>query len=103
MITNKDYDKDLASSSDQKLLFDFAKEMYFDVKATGNKSTWDRFFIKLPKSPAIMASGISTRNWSENPNKLCDRIKCLLQQKQAGNNSDLISETIVSIVDKLLE
>ena len=35
--------------------------------------------------------------------KLCDRLKLLLQEKHAGNNSDIINEEIVAIVDKLLE
>ena len=39
MITYKNYNVDLASLSDKKLLYDFAKEMYFDVKARGIKST----------------------------------------------------------------
>ena len=52
---------DLASLLDKKLLFDFAKEMYFDVKAPGKESTRDRTLIKLLKSPSIMvsASGVS--------------------------------------------
>ena len=60
MITNKNYYVDLASLSDKKLMYVFAKEMYFDVKATGNKATRDRTLVKLLKSTAIMASGIST-------------------------------------------
>ena len=32
MITNKNYNVDLASLSDKKLMYDFAKEMHFDVK-----------------------------------------------------------------------
>ena len=32
MITNKNYNVDLASLSDKKEMYDFAKEMYFDVK-----------------------------------------------------------------------
>ena len=42
MVTNKNYNVDLASLSDEKLLYDFAKEMNFDLKAQGNKSTRDR-------------------------------------------------------------
>ena len=36
MITNKNYNVDLAILSDEKLMYDFAKEMYFDVRAPGN-------------------------------------------------------------------
>ena len=46
MITNKNYNVDLASLSDKKLMYDFAKEMKFDVKTTSNKSTRDRPPIK---------------------------------------------------------
>ena len=50
-----------------------------------------------------MASGISTVFLSSDPDELCNRLKVLLQQKQAGNNSDLTNEEIIAIVDKLLE
>ena len=36
-ITNKNYNVDLASLADKKLMYDFAKEMKFDLKAPGNK------------------------------------------------------------------
>ena len=104
MITNKNYNVDLASLSDKKLMYDFAKEMHFDQKALGNKSTRDKTLIKLLKSPAIMASGVpKTIFLSSDPNELCDRLKLILQEKHAGNNFDIINEEIVAIVDKLLE
>ena len=106
MITNKNYNVDLASLSDKKLMYDFAKEMHFDVKKIGNKSTRDRTLIKLLKSPGLMvsASGVSkTIFLSSDPGELCDRLRLLLQEKHAGNNSDIINDEIVVIVDKLLE
>ena len=36
MITNKNYNVDLASLQDKKLMYDFAKEMHFDVGAPAN-------------------------------------------------------------------
>ena len=77
MITNKNYNVDLASLADKKLLYDFAKEMNYDVKAPGNKSTRERTLIKLLNSPAVMSFGISTMFLSENPNELCQRIELL--------------------------
>ena len=59
--------------------------------------------MKLLKSPAIMASGISTIISSSDSNELCHRIKFLLQEKQAGINSNIINDEIVAIVDNLLE
>ena len=104
MITNKNYNVDLARLLDKKLMYDFAKEMNFDQKGVGNKSTRHRTFIKLHKSPAIMASGVSkTIILLTDPNELCDRLNLLLQEKHAGNNSDVINGQIVVIVDNLLE
>ena len=106
MITNKNYNVDLAKLSDKKLMYDFAKEKNFDMKTIGKKSTRNKTLINLLKSPGLIiyASGISNIIFlSSAPNELCDKIKLLLQQKQAGNNSDRIIQEIVAIVDKLLE
>ena len=85
-------------------MYDFAKKMPFDLNAPGNKSTRDRKPIKLLKSPAILASSVlKTIFLSSDPNELCDRLKLLLQEKHAGNNSDIINEEIVAIIEKLLE
>ena len=35
--------------------------------------------------------------------QLCHRLDLLLQEKQAGNNSDLINKEIIAIVYKILE
>ena len=99
-ITNKNYNVDLASLQDKKTMYDFAKEIYFDTKALGNKST----LIKLLKSPTIITSGVpKTIFLSSDPNEHCDRLKLLLQEKHAGNNSNIINEEIIAIVDKLFE
>ena len=103
MITNKNYNVNLASLQDKKIVYDFAKAMNFDTKDLGNKSNRDRTLIKLLNSPAIMASGITTIFLSENADELCDRLRLLLQEKQAGNNSVIIDQEIIAIVDKLLE
>ena len=51
----------------------------------------------------VSASGVSkTIFLPSDPNELCDRLKLLLQEKHAGNNSDIINDEIV-IIDKLLE
>ena len=38
-----------------------------------------------------------------NTNELCDDLKFLLQENQAGNNSKVINEEIVAKADQLLE
>ena len=106
MITIRNYNFDLASSQDKKLMYDFAKEMNFDFEAPVNKSTRDRTLTKLLKSPGLMvsASGISkTKFLSSDLDELCDRLKLLLQEKQAGNKSDITNQEIVAVVDKVLE
>ena len=66
--------------------------MNFDLKATSKKFTKDRILIKLLKTPdsMISASGVSNIIYfSTDPNELCDRLKLLLQENQAGTNSDI--------------
>ena len=82
MITNKNLNVDLAILSDKKLLYDFAKEMYFDVKTPGNKSTRDLTIIKLLKSTGIIVSAsVVSKKFSQkqlfssNPDELCDRLQ----------------------------
>ena len=87
-------------------MFDFAKETNFYLKAQGKKSTRDRTLIKLLKSAGLMlsASDVSkTIFLSSDPDELCNRLKILLQENYAGNNSDIINDEIVAIIGKLLE
>ena len=106
MISKKSYNVDLASLSDKKNLYEFAKEVNFDGRGQGRKSTRDRTLTNLLKSPGLMvsASGVSkTIFFLSNPDERCDGLKLLLQEMQAGNSSDKINELIVAIVNKLLE
>ena len=106
LITKMNYNVDLAKLSDKKLMYDFAKELKFDLKAIGKKSTRVRTLIKLFKSGGSMvsASGVpKTIFLSSNSNELCDRLRLLLQKKQAGNISEISIQEIVAIVGKLIE
>ena len=81
MITNKNFNVDLAGLQDKKLMYELAKEMKFDIKAQGNKSTRDRTLIKLIKSPSLMdaATGTSTTIFlSSDPDELCNRLNLFL-------------------------
>ena len=103
-MTNYDFNVSHSNPKDQKQNYEFGKEMNFIIKQKGRKSDCDKSMIKLLKSPAIMASGLSkTIFLSSDPDELCDRLKFLLQGKQARNNSDIIDEELVAIVDKLVE
>ena len=59
-------------------MYDFEEEKYFDEKVLGDKSTRVKSPIRLLKSPAIMASGISTLFLREKPNEIWDK-KLILQ------------------------
>ena len=104
VITNYKFNVDHSSPQDKKLIYEFAKEMNYDTKSTVRPSVRHNSMVRLLDQPAIMASGFSkTIILSSDPNELCDRLKLLFQEKHGGNNSNLIDEEIVAIVDKLLE
>ena len=74
---------------------EFSKQMHFDERALCNTSTWHKSLIRLRKSPAIMASGISTIFLPESPDELCDRIKLSLQQNQLETLLVYLMKTIL--------
>ena len=102
-MTNYDFNVSHSNPKDRKLIYEFGKEMNFNIRQKGQKSHREKSMINLLKSPAIMASGVTTILLSENPFELYERLKILLQEKQAGNNCDVINDEIVAIVEKLLE
>ena len=104
VITNYKFNVDHSNPQDKKIIYEFAKEMNYDTKSTGRPSVRHNSMVRLLDQPSIMASGFSkTIILSSDPNDLCDRLKLLLQEKHGGNNSNLIDEEIVAIVDKLFE
>ena len=103
LITNYKFNADHSSPQDKKLISEFAREMNYDTKSVCRPSVRHNSIVKILDSPAIMASGVTTIFLSENPDELCDRLRLLLPEKHAGNNSDLINDEIVAIIDKLLE
>ena len=58
-ITNYDFNVSHCNPKDQRLFYEFGKEMNFNIRLKGGKSNRGKAMIKLLKSPAIMASGIS--------------------------------------------
>ena len=71
VITNYKFNVDHSNQQDRKIIYEFAKEMKYDVKSTGRPSTRHNSMIRLLDQPAIMASGISkTIILSSDPNEL---------------------------------
>ena len=104
VITDYKFNVDHSNKQNRQIIYEFGKEMKYKLKNKGRPSVRHNSMIRLLEQPAIMASGFSkTIFLSENADELCDRLKLLLQEKHGGNNSNLIDEEIVAIVDKLLE
>ena len=71
LINFRNHNVDLANLVDETLLYEFAKEMYFD-RAQGKENARVKSLKRLLLSPGIMASGISTTFLRENPKELSD-------------------------------
>ena len=83
--------------------YEVEKVMKFNIKQKGLKSPRDESVMRLIESPAILASGFSTVFLLENPDDICDKVNLLLQEKQTGNNPNIIDEEIIVMADKLLQ
>ena len=104
VITDYKFNADHSNKQNRQIIYEFGKEMKYKLKNKGRPSIRHNSMIRLLNQPPIIASGFSkTIFLSSDPNELCDRLKLLLQEKHAGNNSDIINDEIVVIVDKLLE
>ena len=100
-LSNYDFNVDHCNPQKQKLIYVFGNEMNFNIRQKGRKSDGDKSMIRLIESPRIMASGVSiTIFLSESPDEVCNRLKLILQERQAGNISNIVN---IAIVDKVLE
>ena len=90
-------------SPDAKQIINFSDEMHSQIHTTG-KSNRDRPLINDHHNKrALLASVQEVIFLSEHPNELCDRLCLIIQQKQAGNDTNKFDNEIVAILDKLLE
>ena len=104
VITDYKFNLDHSNKQNRQIIYEFGKEMKYKLKNKGRPSIRHNSMITLLKQSPVEASGFSkTIFLSSDPNELCDRLKLLFQEKHAGNNSNLIDEEIVAIIDKLLE
>ena len=86
-----------------KLLF-FLGLVHFDIFAK-SKSCRDKNLIRnyYNKKALLILTFHEVIFLSENPNKICDRLRLIFQEKQSGNVTSKIDNEIVAIIDKLLE
>ena len=94
-ITNYDFNVSLSNTQDQKVIYEFGKEMTFDIKQKRRQSNKDKYPIKLLKSLANMVSGISTIILSSDPNDLCGREKIIMHEKQTDNYCKLMKKVLL--------
>ena len=64
-MTNYNFNVDQYNPLDRKIVHELRKEMKFDFKAIGRKSPIDKYLVKLPKSPAIMAGSLKKKSSSK--------------------------------------
>ena len=114
MMTNRNYNVDLAKLSHKKLMFEFAKEKYFNEKALVKKNVRDKSLIGLLQPHAIMAGSLikklflkpiegKTKFLSSNPIEHFNRLKLLLHEKQSENISYQIKGKLSGKADNLME
>ena len=80
-MTNYDFNVNHANTQDQKLNYEFGKEMKFDIKQKGRKSNRDRSPKSLLKSPSLLvsASGVSNTVFlASDSDEFCDRLELIL-------------------------
>ena len=104
VITDYKFNVDNSNKQNRQIIYEFGKEMKYKLKNKGRPSIRHNSMIRLLNQSPITASGFTkTIILSSDPDELCNRLRLLLQEKQAGNNSDIINKESVAIVDKLLE
>ena len=105
VMSNNKFNVDRSNKQNREIFREFAKEMKYNlVKNKGRPPVRHKSMIRLPNQPPTTASGYTkTIILSSNPDEFCNRVRLLLQEKHAGNNSDIINKESVAIVDELLE
>ena len=104
VLTDYKFNVDHSNKQNRQIIYEFGKEMKYELKTKGRPSIRHNSMIRLLNQSPITASGFTkTIILSSSPDELCNRLRLLLQEKHAGNNSDIIYNESVAIVDKLLE
>ena len=105
MIT--EYKLITTDSSDAKLITGSRNEIHFDLHAL-RKSLRDGNLTKnYFNKKTVVASGIkrseTTNFLTQDPHEFCDRLRLIIQEKQAGNDTTRFDNETVAFLDKFLE
>ena len=96
VITDYKFNVDHFNKQNRQINYEFGKEMKYKLKNKGRPSIRHNSMIRLLNQSPITASGFTkTIILSSNPDELCNRLRLLLQEKHAGNNSDIINKKVL--------
>ena len=99
VLTEYKINVDHSNKQNRQIIYEFGKEMKYKLKNKGRPSIRHNSMIRLLNQSPITASGFTrTIILSSNPDELCNRLRLILQEKHAGNNSDIINKESVAIV-----
>ena len=91
-------------SPDAKQTVNFLDEMLFDIHTKGKSFSDKNLIENYFKKSALLASGIQEIVFlPENSNELCTRLRLIISEKRAGNDTNKFDSEIIAIFDKLLE
>ena len=74
-MTYYDFNVSRFGPKDQRLIYEFGREMNFNIKQKGRKSNKDKSLIKLLKPPAIIAGSIRKQSSSKSKTPKTKRIE----------------------------
>ena len=102
-MTNYKFIAGHSNPQDRKLIREFAEEMNFDIVNIGQKILVIDLLLNCLNHRLSWLLKSQIYFLLSDSNALCDRLRLLLQQKQAGNISKLFNEKNVALKDKILE
>ena len=78
--------------------------MHFDIHAKGKSFNEKNLIKNYYNKRTLLASGVQeVICLSENRIELCNRLRSIIQEKQAGNDNTRFGNEMDAVVDKLLE
>ena len=101
MIT--EYDSNKTDSAYAKQLINSLDGMHFDIHAKGKSPREKNFIENCYDKRALRFRLLRSHFFSDNPIELCNRMRLIAKEKEAGNNKTIFDNEMVAITDKLLE
>ena len=84
-------------------LLNFCKDLDYDTNNGDKKSDRRKLILPLRSIREVKGRWLGIVFLSSDPKELVDRLNLLHPEKRAGNDSKIINEEIIAIVEKLYE